>query len=659
MLFKRNRFFFLAACLLIIPLFYGCGIRASNTGGLLGRVFNPDGDVVPNAVVYSLFREDEKVTSGLDGSFNIPELPAGRNNIVITHPSYKVGQEYVEVVSNQLAELPNIKLEWATASLWISDFQLESVSSSSAKFIWKTQKPVICTLEYGLDTGYGTKIHEQKADSTHEVTITGLKSETLYHARSSLVDEKNVTWYSYDLSFKTTPDYFPTPPTRVYLSPLSNYSLITVNWDFSPSSIVKGYRVFRSENGSDWLQISGDDIDSKTNYFTDRKALGGKFYTYGVRALSGDAALSAITTTKRIFMPGYIEETTTLTASDSPIELYSDIIVRPGVNLYVEPGVEFRIASQDAFRLGFDTERVEFLVQGFVSLQGLPLSPIKFVPLEIGGKRDLWAGIHIQAGETGDSLFAYNELSCCKDWGILVENCNPSITDMTVKFSGGGMKLSGVRSSPPFTNLKFNDIASTAIEIRNCTKPSFQDVEITQAGAGLRAWSNNYEDQVTFKESRIEAINGGIFGFFNRSVFNNLLVLVPDGTGVDIEVASSTENILDHCTIDANIGVVIASGNPIIENNIIFSSKLNGKSGIKYLQTGVPQFPYNDINGFTTAYDGCAAGEGAAVFKPDFVGGVPFDYNLLTTSPLKRNDRNGLEMGRYGTSFFNNFMFHI
>ncbi|MBF0408951.1 MAG: right-handed parallel beta-helix repeat-containing protein [Candidatus Riflebacteria bacterium] len=628
-------------------------MRQSNTGGVMGRVYNLNGDVVPGASVYSIFNEYEKVQSALDGSFHLPELPAGRNNLVISHKSYRVRQEYVDIIANKVTELENIRLDWATAAQWISDFKLYSISSSSAVFSWKTQKPAVCNLKYGTDQSYGNIISEEKAESLHEVAIKGLESEKLYHARAEVTDENGVIWYSYDLSFKTEPDIYPEPPKKVWLSPLSSFGTIQVNWESSPSALtVKGYRVYRQEKGKDWTQIAAEGLDQYSAFFPDQHAEGGKFYRYGVRAATGDGALSDICMTETIFMPGFITQSITVTASDSPVDLFSDIVIGPGIYLNVEPGVEFRIASVDAFRLGFDTERIEILVQGKISLLGNQSAPVKFVPMEIGGQRGLWNGIKIQNGNTGNSEITYAEISCCREWAIEAENCDPSITNLTVKFCGGGIRLNGVRNSPEFKDIKIDDVSLTAIEANNCRRPAFSGIEILRSGTGIKTLTDNAEDRITIQETRIEARDIGIYGKLNRSVFSNLLILVPDGIGVYYERASATENILDHCTIDASIGIIIGTGTPTIENNIIIKLSEDGAAGIKYMQTGIPQFKYNNLYGFALAYDGCAAGEGATTFRPDFTGGNPYSYTLPISSPLKRCDRNGLETGRYGDSYY-------
>ncbi|MBF0500294.1 MAG: hypothetical protein HQM09_09180, partial [Candidatus Riflebacteria bacterium] len=144
----------------------------------------------------------------------------------------------------------------------------------------------------------------------------------------------------------------------------------------------------------------------------------------------------------------------------------------------------------------------------------------------------------------------------------------------------------------------------------------------------------------------------GIGGRFSHSVFSNMLVLAPGGTGIRYGAASGSQNIVDHCTINAGVGLIIEEGLPTIENNIIVNTLQQGTTGIRYLPVGVPQFAFNDVYGFTYAYEGCATGTGAVSVDPGFLGGDPFDYHLLSSSQLKRADRSGSELGIYGTSYF-------
>ncbi|MFZ2958735.1 MAG: right-handed parallel beta-helix repeat-containing protein [Candidatus Ozemobacteraceae bacterium] len=630
----------------------GCGIRETQTGSLTGRVLNPKGSVVAEALVYSLFNEVEKVYTGLDGTFYLSQLPAGRNRIIVKHPEYKIEECVVEILSDHPSEMGELRLDYASDSQLMTDVRVESTASTSAVVTWNTLKSAVCELEYGPDLGYGKTLKEREAAASHRMTIGGLSPETVYHARVRMIDENNVIWFSYDLPFKTAAGPMPNAPKNLRFQPLIGYGVVTVAWDAATGTAIAGYRLYRRENAGEWLPAHDGTLDKNTRTFEDKTAVGGRFYTFAVEAVSSEAAVSSRIYSERVFMPGFIGETMTLTASDSPVNLVSDLVIGPAASLWVQPGVEFRIASSDAFHIGLEKDKVEILVQGRVTIAGTAEAPVRFSPLDSGGSRDLWAGIRLQNGGTGNSEISFVEMSGCRDTAVNVDGIEANIHDLKISFCGSGIRIANIRNLPELKNCVFSDISSSAVSLQNCRRVAISKCEITGVGAGIESAAVDKEDILTITESRIEARIEGIGGKVCRSTFTNLLVLVPDGIGIRYGDASGTENVLDHSTINAGLGILVEKGLPKIENNIIVNTLQKGSTGIRYLPVGVPQFSFNDVYGFTYAYEGCAAGTGGMTVSPDFAGGDPFDYRLLVTSALKRADRNGRELGRYGVSYF-------
>jgi len=640
-----------AAGVTLLLLVAGCGLRAPQTGSLSGRVVNVRGDVVPQAEVYSLFNTEEKATTALDGGFYISELPAGRNRIVVRHPTYRLEERDVEIQANGAAAMGEVVVDWATSGQLITNVVVDSITPTSAEFAWKTYKPAVCDVQYGTDTAYPLSVPELDPVIDHRVKLTGLTPGTLYRGRVRLVDERGTSWFSYDRPFMTTLGPEAEPPARVWLEPLAAFGVVTVAWEASVSSAAAGYEVFRREPGQDWVRLTDQALPVDARSHTDRTAKGGHFYAYAVRTMSREFAYSTRRETGHVFMPGQLTESLILTASESPILLVSDLVVAPATTLTVREGVEFRVASADVFRLGLDHDRVEILVQGRLDLSGTTANPVNFTLLDGIGLRDNWAGITIQKGSTGNSTVVGAKLTGCASQALIVDGLEVVVRDLEVTHSGAGLVFRNIRSLPAMTGLRFSDLASTAVVIENCRRTSISGMETEAVAVGLSVQTGNPEDRLTLADSTIRARDIGVTGRFSRSLIQNTLLISPMGIGVSFLEASGTGNVLDHCTIDAATGIVIAKGVPVIENSIITSIS-GGKVGIQYLPAGVPQFSYNDVYGFTQAYVGCAAGVGAQSLAPDFIGGNPYEYNLQAASPLKTRDRHGREMGRYGVSYY-------
>jgi len=641
--------------LLTLPILLstmGCGLRQPQTGSLHGRLLDASGNVVPNAQIYSIFAEEEKVFSGNDGVFYLSELPAGRNRIVITHPNFRQEEREVTIINSEVTRLETIRLTQGAAPKFISESRVDRVTSGTAVIAWKTYKPLVCSVEYGTSLNYGSSVSEREPAEDHQLTLTGLTPETIYHSRIRFVDESSLTWFSYDLPFQTSAGDGPAAPNAVRIKDLPAYGVVRIEWDLSTSTSTVGYRVRRRDNSGDWTIQTTDLLDRNAREYSDQTAHGGHVYEYAATALNGQAGESVFSTSPRVFMPGFINEELRMTASNSPYLLVSDLIVGVGVNLYVEPGVEMRVAASDVFRLGQDPDRVEILLQGRALMLGTKESPIRFTPMDGVGSRDHWAGISIQSGESGDSELSWVELFGAHEFAILVDGVQATIENISVRYSQGGLKFSDARNAPAIDNCIFTDIASTAISVHNCRRFQITACTVINAGLGIRFVAGNSGDLVSVRETYVEAIHAAISGVFSNSTIANSTFVCPSGTGVEYVAANGQKNALDHCTIDASLGVIIASGVPTIENNIINCREENGTYGFLYTAPNAPSFHYNNVFGFSTAYQGCNAGLGATSFKPEFVGGNPFDFHLVTASALKHSDKYGFESGRYGKSYY-------
>ncbi|OQA05159.1 MAG: Fibronectin type III domain protein [bacterium ADurb.Bin374] len=642
------------AVLALITTGTGCGLREPQTGSVSGRVVDTAGNVVAGALVYSIFNEIEKVYTGKDGTFYISELPAGRNRLVIEHTEYDVTEFGCDVSSNKLTDLSIVKIEKAGRQRRITDLKVESVGSTSAVLVWNTYRSVTCFIEYGTGDGYTNTMEETGPAETHRFTISGLEPETLYHARVRFNEDDATPRISIDMPFKTGVGATPEAPPAVRVRALEAYGTVTIEWDGSISASAAGYRVRRREKGGEWLVLTSETLSGDIRSFTDLGANGGGFYEYAVSAVSEFGAASTWTSSERVFMPGFINHDLSITASDSPMVLVSDLIVGVGANLYVEPGVEFRVADKDAFGLGEDRDRVEILVNGRAVILGKSGVPVRFTPLNGAGVRDHWAGIRFRKGGSGISEVGFVEMFGCAGPAVLVDRIEANVHDLTVKYSVGGYRIEGVRIVPTLSDCSFSDIASAAVEVIGCRRFDMKRISIDRARVGCSFAKDNQEDRITMRECRIEAFEIGVLANFARSVIANSLILVPYGTGVRFTDTRVTDNFLDHCTIDADVAVAIASGQPRIESNILCNTSEKGTYGISYEDTANPltgYFGYNDVHGFETGYHNCIEGLGAQDMKPDFVGGNPYDYHLMPASPLKLLDINGLELGRYGQSF--------
>lgn len=629
----------------------GCGLRSSQTGSLSSRIIDADGNAVMNAEVFSIFREAEKVYTGGDGSFYLSELPSGLNNIVILHPDYLLEERQIEIRSNETTVLETIRLDKSNAPHKISNISVIAKTDTTATIRWVTYRSVICNVDFGTSRSYGQIYRETRPATEHEVQLTGLSAETLYHYRVQYIDDSAVSHYSYDYSFKTEPGYTPSPPQSIAVMPIKAAQTVDIVWEPATASSVIGYNLYRMEKGGDWLLLTSQPLEATARSYSDNTANAGTFSKYAVVAVNEFVGESEKVISEMVFVPGVVNRSLNIDYLDSPVLLNSDLLIAAGVTLTVDPGVVFRIGEKDLAASGVDESRVEIQVSGRLVLDGNAEQPVKFEPLNGSGRRDHWAGIKILSSETGLSKFSHVEIGACAGYAIEVEARRVELDALRFAYCENGLRLDGVRESIVLNDFRFDEISGIALKVEGCRQINLTNSTFNAVEHGIDFATSSPEDRLVVAGVDINCFKSGISGIPGRSMLKNVLIVCPDGVGVSYDnVLHGTENYIDHCTIDADKGIEIGSGTITIENNIVVSRYGVGSTGINNLSVLTPDYQFNNVYGFTTAYLGCGGGIGSTKADPQFKGGNPFNYELLPESPLKLQDRYGSEQGRYGAS---------
>ncbi len=639
------------AVLLLTAFLPGGGLRQSQTGSLSSRIIDADGNAVVNAEVFSIFAETEKVRTALDGSFYLSEIPAGLNNIVIIHPDFALEERQVDIKSSGATVVDFIRLDKANAPHRISDIRVVSVATTSAVITWNTYRSVICSIDYGTTTSYGGIYREQRPTEMHEAVLSDLKPETLYHFRVQYIDDNAATYYSYDFSFRTESGDRPAAPRQVQLAPLVALHKVTVQWEAALGQSADGYNVYRQSDGGDWAKLNETPLSKNTLEYTDQTVEAGMFCRYAVAAVNAFMAESEKSTTASIFVPGIITRNVSIKTAQSPVKLYADLIIAAGAHFVVEAGCEFLIADNDAFASGADEQRIEIVAHGRLALEGTREKPVKFGSLGGSGKRDHWSGIRILSSLTGISQIQHVQIFGCSGYAVDVTTDRVKIDNLAVSYSESGLSLDGLRDFIELESCSFNEIRSIGLRVSRCRRVLLNNSAFIEVGEGIVNFTDYADDQLLVKNSELDCINTGVRGVFGKLRFLNSLFVVSEGTAMIFENALNTrENYVDHCTIEARNGIVIRSGEFVIENNIINNRGLAGEVGINNTSILTPDYAFNNVYGFGSAYSGCAGGLGAIQTDPKFVGGNPYSYALQADSSLRLQDRYGSEMGRYGSS---------
>ncbi len=642
----------LLVSLIFMALMTGCGLRQSQTGSLSGRVVDADGNAVVNAQIYSLFAEKEKVLSGLDGGFYLSELPAGLNNIVILHDDFQTETHQIEIKSDDTTVVDLIKLDQAGKTSRISNVRVVGVASTSAVVAWQTLRSVACNVDYGTSVYYGSLLREQRPATEHTAVLSGLLPETLYHFRVQYLDESAASYFSYDYSFRTADADRPQKPAAIRILPFTSPSIVELEWDAATSGLpASGFIIYRQLKNGVWTRLNETPVDEAARAYADQAAVSGGFCRYAVAAVNSLGAESELTVSEMVLVPGVIASHMVIETTDSPVRLNSDLIVAAGTSLTIQAGTEIQIGDSDSLQTGSDEEKIEIIVQGRLEIQGTAEAPVVFSPMNGSGKRDHWAGIRILSSLGGVSDLNHVKLFGCKGYALEVNAESVRISNISVAYSNFGLLLDGVREVMSLDNCSFSEIASVALDIRNCRRMIVDNSLFSTVHTGISVKTLKTDDQTIIRNTDIYASNTGIKGLFGRSRILNTLVVCPEGAGIVCENTLSTfDNYIDHVTVDALNGIAIYNGVFNIQNSIVANHNQKGLVGISCGTGLIPEYTYNDVFGFSTAYQGCSGGTGSIAIDPKFAAGNPYDYSLMADSTLKLQDSYGSEIGRYGVS---------
>jgi hypothetical protein len=83
----------------------GAGGRDATLAGVSGRVTDPSGAVIAGATITlrDASGKTRQTTTGIDGSFHLTELPAGRYDLMATATGFKTTQQSIELKASEVA----------------------------------------------------------------------------------------------------------------------------------------------------------------------------------------------------------------------------------------------------------------------------------------------------------------------------------------------------------------------------------------------------------------------------------------------------------------------------------------------------------------------------------------------------------------------------
>ena len=320
---------------------------------------------------------------------------------------------------------------------------------------------------------------------------------------------------------------------------------------------------------------------------------------------------------------GFLTTSRTLTVAPPGPFYYlpGDLIVRPGVTLAIEPGVQIACSSVDTLVGSADPSRVELIIQGRLECSVFP--PQSIVIQSSNGIAGSWAGVRTEGvgildldGATiRDAETALN----CWSGGphsfhfLTVANC-----------------LSGI--SAGYSECQITDCRITG-----------KGSAFGWAGTGLQLGASSIVAFPDSNDARPTTVSGFATGVqvYNQAVLQNLIVR-DNATGI----YSTGPSVINYCTIVRNQSGGVYLGDGLLLNSVITN---NGSYGV-YNTSSSSYVDYCDswFNGPNFYTYGPNVGPNIASFNPFYLDYAANDFRLGAGSVFKNWSNSGGEIGAYG-----------
>ncbi len=154
-----------------------------------------------------------------------------------------------------------------SAAWFFRDVRVDSITASSALFLWKTPVPMTSAIALGTDsTDLQTVLRSEVLKSEHSFRIDNLADSTRFFFRLSGVDSAGVTSVSSPGQFRTLFDRTPPELSSVSVQPVSPDSVLMV---FSSSEQASSRLFFREVSEVQDRELAIDNLVREHRYYLD------------------------------------------------------------------------------------------------------------------------------------------------------------------------------------------------------------------------------------------------------------------------------------------------------------------------------------------------------------------------------------------------------
>lgn len=189
---------------------------------------------------------------------------------------------------------------FTTASLAppvISNIRVVNITGTGARVLWDTDVPATSAVKYGLDNFYGSTASDNSLVTAHQIDLSNLTSQTIYHFQVISVGANDVSASSADQTF-TTLDVTPPSISNVQVINITERSADII-WVTNEASTSK---IYYRRVGETAYNLAEDNTLQVSHFITLNNLIGNVDYEFYIIATdsSGNATQSTNYTFKTL-----------------------------------------------------------------------------------------------------------------------------------------------------------------------------------------------------------------------------------------------------------------------------------------------------------------------------------------------------------------------
>ncbi|MCG2693973.1 fibronectin type III domain-containing protein, partial [Candidatus Parcubacteria bacterium] len=138
----------------------------------------------------------------------------------------------------------------------ISNIRVLNITGTSATVLWDTNEPATSRVDYGETINYGSTLTSSTLVTSHQIQLTSLTPDTLYHFRVASTDAVNNTALSSDRTFRTL-DTIPPVISNIQVINITNNSA-TITWVTNEATTSRIF--YRRQGTIPYLVFTDDNL---------------------------------------------------------------------------------------------------------------------------------------------------------------------------------------------------------------------------------------------------------------------------------------------------------------------------------------------------------------------------------------------------------------